>query len=169
MISYRPALSCANRNDNPGVQIALWGVCHPERPQGAEGSTAKLRTCHREPVNAAGKTDGKSARRDQIFRRTVEDAGPYNGALNSNFAFLCIRDKKGIYIFCIIVYDKREQSRKPRVKCRQNGELSDGRRILSAMRLPHPLPIQDDLLYVATILGRANGRLIVLSCPKGEC
>lgn len=90
--------------------------------------------------------------------------------LNSNFfSFWLHKNKKGIYIFCDIVYDKREQSRKSRVKCRQNGELSDGRRILSAMRLPHPLPIQDDLLYVATILGRANGRRIVLPCPKGDC
>ena len=94
----------------------------------------------------------------------------FNSTLNPDLFSLCLhKNKKGIYIFFIIVYDKREQSRKPRVKCRQNGELSDGRRLLSAMGLPHPLPIQDDLLYVATILGRANGRLIVLSCPKGEC
>jgi hypothetical protein len=28
------------------------------------------------------------------------------------------------------------------------------------MEFPHPLPIMDTLPYVATILGRANGRLI---------
>ena len=46
---------------------------------------------------------------------------------------------KILYIFCRLVYSMGEQSRRPRVKCRQNGELSDGRRSLSAMRCPHPL------------------------------
>ena len=61
------------------------------------------------------------------------------------------------------MYSNREQSRKPRVKCRQDGELCDGRRIYSAMRLPHPLLHIGALLYVATILGRAKGRLFI--CP----
>ena len=30
------------------------------------------------------KTDGKSDLDEQIFRRTVEDAGPYNSTINSN-------------------------------------------------------------------------------------
>ncbi len=47
--------------------------------------------------------------------------------------------KLGIYIFPNIVYDTCEQSRKPCVKCCQNGELSDRRRTLSAMGYPHPL------------------------------
>ena len=42
------------------------------------------------------------------------------------------------------------------MKCCQNGELSGRRRTLSAMRFPHPLPIMDDLLYDATILGRVR-------------
>ena len=37
------------------------------------------------------------------------------------------------------MYRTCEQSRKPRVKCRQDGELCDGRRTCSAMGLPHPL------------------------------
>ena len=61
------------------------------------------------------------------------------------------------------MYSNREQSRKPRVKCRPNGELRDGRRIYSAMRLPHPLLHIGTLPYVATILGRAKGRLFI--CP----
>ena len=61
------------------------------------------------------------------------------------------------------MYSNREQSRKPRVKCRQDGELCDGRRIYSAMGLPHPLLHMGFLLYVATILGRAKGRLFI--CP----
>ena len=61
------------------------------------------------------------------------------------------------------MYSNREQSRKPRVKCRPNGELRDGRRIDSAMRLPHPLLHIGTLPYVATILGRAKGRLFI--CP----
>mgnify|MGYP003424017791 FL=1 len=61
------------------------------------------------------------------------------------------------------MYSNREQSRKPRVKCRQDGELCDGRRIYSAMRLPHPLLHIGTLPYVATILGRAKGRLFI--CP----
>ena len=44
-----------------------------------------------------------------------------------------------IYIWRIFVYDNREQSRRPCVKCCQNGELSDRRRALPAMRYPHPL------------------------------
>lgn len=59
-----------------------------------------------------------------------------------------------MYITC-------EQSRKPRVKCRPNGELRDGRRIDSAMGLPHPLLHIGTLPYVATILGRAKGRLFI--------
>ena len=61
------------------------------------------------------------------------------------------------------MYITAEQSRKPRVKCRPNGELRDGRRIYSAMRLPHPLLHIGTLPYVATILGRAKGRLFI--CP----
>ena len=61
------------------------------------------------------------------------------------------------------MYTTGEQSRKPRVKCRQDGELCDGRRIYSAMGLPHPLLHMGFLLYVATILGRAKGRLFI--CP----
>ena len=52
-------------------------------------------------------------------------------------AFLLANQKKlelGIYIFYLFVYDRREQSRRPRVKCCQNGELSDRRRALPAMR-----------------------------------
>ena len=47
--------------------------------------------------------------------------------------------EKVVYIFLLLMYDTGEQSRKPRVKCCQNGELSDRRRTLSAMRYPHPL------------------------------
>ena len=49
----------------------------------------------------------------------------------------------GIYFFPFFVYDKHEQSRRPRVKCCQYGELSDRRRIVSAMRYPHPLHIME--------------------------
>ena len=68
-----------------------------------------------------------------------------------------------IYKHKKLMYSNREQSRKPRVKCRPNGELRDGRRIYSAMGLPHPLLHMGFLLYVATILGRAKGRLFI--CP----
>ena len=71
--------------------------------------------------------------------------------------------KKGIYKWKKLMYSNCEQSRKPRVKCRPNGELRDGRRIYSAMRLPHPLLHIGTLPYVATILGRAKGRLFI--CP----
>ena len=47
--------------------------------------------------------------------------------------------KIGIYFFCRMVYSKGEQSRKPCVKCCQNGELCDRRRTLSAIGYPHPL------------------------------
>ena len=47
--------------------------------------------------------------------------------------------KMGIYKFCLFVYDKREQSRRPRVKCHRDGELPGGRRKFSAMGSPHPL------------------------------
>ena len=69
----------------------------------------------------------------------------------------------GIYKCVKRRYINCEQSRKPRVKCRPNGELRDGRRIDSAMRLPHPLLHIGTLPYVATILGRAKGRLFI--CP----
>ena len=68
-----------------------------------------------------------------------------------------------IYKWKKLMYSNREQSRKPRVKCRPNGESRDGRRIYSAMRLPHPLLHIGTLPYVATILGRAKGRLFI--CP----
>ena len=47
--------------------------------------------------------------------------------------------KLSIYFFLNMVYDMGEQSRRPCVKCCQNGELSDRRRALPAMRYPHPL------------------------------
>ena len=60
---------------------------------------------------------------------------------------------------CIVV---REQSRRRRVKCHRDGELPGGRRMGSTMLSPHPLlHIGTNLLYVATILGRANGRLYI--------
>ena len=37
------------------------------------------------------------------------------------------------------MYSTCKQSRKPRVKCCQDGELCNGRRTCSAMGLPHPL------------------------------
>ena len=49
----------------------------------------------------------------------------------------------GIYIYASFVYDKGEQSRRPRVKCCQDGELCDRRRALPAMRYPHPLHIME--------------------------
>ena len=73
------------------------------------------------------------------------------------------KDKLGIYKRKKLMYSNREQSRNPRVKCRPNGELRDGRRIYSAMGLPHPLLHIGTLPYVATILGRAKGRLFI--CP----
>ena len=71
--------------------------------------------------------------------------------------------KNVIYKWKKLMYSNREQSRKPRVKCRKDGELCDGRRIYSAMGLPHRLLHMGFLLYVATILGRAKGRLFI--CP----
>ena len=63
------------------------------------------------------------------------------------------------------MYDTKEQSRKPRVKCCQNGELSDRRRIRSAMRYPHPLRHNGLPPLWKAILGRANGlAYTVLSC-----
>ena len=70
--------------------------------------------------------------------------------------------RKGIYICIRIVYDRQEQSRRPRVKCCQNGELSGRRRTLSAMRYPHPLRHIGVFLYVATILGRVKAADFVL-------
>ncbi len=45
-----------------------------------------------------------------------------------------------VYNSSVLVYDSGEQSRRPRVKCCQNGELFGGRRALPAMGYPHPLP-----------------------------
>ena len=70
--------------------------------------------------------------------------------------------KKGIAISCKIVYSKREQSKRQRVKCHRDGEF--------ARRTKEIFPrcchctrccIWETLLYVATILGRANGRLYI--------
>ena len=64
---------------------------------------------------------------------------------NDKTPFLCIREKNiemGIYFSFLLLYDKREQSRILRVKCCQNGELSGRRRMFSAMKFPHPLPIK---------------------------
>ena len=47
-----------------------------------------------------------------------------------------------IYFFHYILYISAEQSRRPCVKCRRDGELPDGRRNFgSTMGSPHPLPI----------------------------
>ena len=49
-----------------------------------------------------------------------------------------------IYFLKNLVYDKLEQSRKPCVKCCQNGELCGRRRMFqSAIGIPHPLAILD--------------------------
>ena len=55
----------------------------------------------------------------------------------------------------ILLYDKGEQSRKPRVKCRQNGELFGRRRASPAMGYPHPLQQMN-----ANISPRAMGNVI---------
>ena len=77
----------------------------------------------------------------------------------------------GLYIWVRIMYIDGEQSRKPCVKCCQNGELCGRRRTLpSAIGFPHPLRhIRSCLLYVATILGWANGRwLEAVPFPTGQ-
>ena len=48
---------------------------------------------------------------------------------------------KTLYKWVILVYHVFKQSRTPCVKCCQNGELSGRRRSFSAIRCPHPLPI----------------------------
>ena len=58
------------------------------------------------------------------------------GPANYNLPF---RRENGIYFFPLLVYDNGEQSRRPRVKCRRDGELPDGRRNFSTMGSPHPL------------------------------
>ena len=72
-----------------------------------------------------------------------------------------------LYIFLLIVYDKGEQSRRPRVKCHRDGELPGGRRTIPRWGRRTRCCIQDTLLYVATILGRAKGRLFLAELPLG--
>ena len=76
----------------------------------------------------------------------------------------CKKGKIAVYIFCIFLYDKGEQSRRPRVKCCQNGELSGRRRTLSAMRFPHPLPHNGYPPLWKAMLGWVRGQP-VLRCP----
>ena len=67
-----------------------------------------------------------------------------------------------IYISLQILYSNREQSRRRRVKCHRDGEFARRTKDFSTMLSPHPLlHIGTNLLYVATILGRANGRLYI--------
>ena len=70
----------------------------------------------------------------------------------------------GIYFSDTLLYDKPEQSRRPRVKCCQNGELSGRRRTLSATSFPHPLPHKGYPPLWKAILGWVRG-LPVLRCP----
>ncbi len=65
-------------------------------------------------------------------------------------------------VSCIVM---GEQSRRPRVKCHWDGELPGGRRNFPRWGHRTRCCIMDILLYVATILGRANGRLYTC-CPS---
>jgi hypothetical protein len=47
-----------------------------------------------------------------------------------SISYSSINKKKTIYNSAPFDYDRQEQSRRSRVKCRRNGELSDGRRIV---------------------------------------
>ena len=75
------------------------------------------------------------------------------------------KNQKVIYIWNIMVYSMWEQSRRPRVKCHRDGELPGGRRNCPRWGHRTRCCIMDTLLYVATILGRANGRLYTC-CPS---
>ena len=50
-------------------------------------------------------------------------------------------DKIIVYIFCNIVYSKREQSKRQRVKCHRDGEFARRTKVFTTMLSPHPLPI----------------------------
>ena len=75
------------------------------------------------------------------------------------------KNQNVIYIRNIMVYSMWEQSRRPRVKCHRDGELPGGRRNCPRWGHRTRCCIMDTLLYVATILGRANGRLYTC-CPS---
>ena len=69
--------------------------------------------------------------------------------------------KSTIYFFRHMLYSNCEQSRRPRVKCHRDGELPGGRRKFPRWDLRTRCCIWENLLYVATILGRAIGRLYI--------
>ena len=69
--------------------------------------------------------------------------------------------KSTIYFFRHMLYSNCEQSRRPRVKCHRDGELPGGRRKYPRWDLRTRCCIWENLLYVATILGRAIGRLYI--------
>ena len=70
--------------------------------------------------------------------------------------------KKGIAISCKIVYSKREQSKRQRVKCHRDGEFARRTKETFHDAVTAPaVAYGNHLLYVATILGRANGRLYI--------
>ena len=72
---------------------------------------------------------------------------------------LSIFFQKPIYFLLPMVYDMAEQSRGPRVKCRQNGELSGGRRQICRDEDLAPAAHKRIFSFMRAILGRAIGRL----------
>jgi len=80
-------------------------------------------------VEANGKENQRKRR-----GREKKDATEFLKKINPKLSI-----KKGIAISCKIVYSKREQSKRQRVKCHRDGEFARRTKVFSTMLSLHPL------------------------------